>query len=298
MKRTLSFILALCITVTAFAFTASAQSSYSPEVGDGYISFDFNVIQGGIVNNLPNANIQKNVTIEGVSAVKITPTPGSASGAAINLDCHKLGDFTAKVEIPKYKYVGVTYYYDTDNPTFDGNLRFRYLPGSTKAVSEKWADSTEGIVTNKWAEAIFNFSDVTLSPNALKNHLQQVHLRPFGDTDSTTLSEDDVIYIARYTFYEKNPNPNASTKLSFYKAHLDAVGEDGKVYSDNVAVATVESAMLHNAVHKYVLCDSTKLSKKSVAHIYNLKKCDALITGKNDTLAAERIARICNIIFA
>ncbi len=230
MKRTLSLLLALCMTVTAFAFTASAQSSYSPEVGDGYISFDFNIIQGGIVNNLPNANIQKNVTIEGVSAVKITPTPGSASGAAINLDCHKLADFASKVEIPKYKYVGVTYYYDTDNPTFDGNLRFRYLPGSTKAVSEKWADSTEGIVTNKWAEAIFNFSDVALSPNAPKNHLQQVHLRPFGDTDSTTLSEDDVIYIARYTFYEKNPNPNASTKLSFYKAHLDAVGEDGKVF--------------------------------------------------------------------
>ena len=230
MKRILSVFLALCITVSVFAFTVSAQDKYSPEVGDGYISFDFNVIQGGIVNNLPNATIQKNVTIEGVSAVKITPTPSTASGAAINLDCHKLGDFAAKVEIPKYKYVGVTYYYDTDNPGFDGNLRFRYLPGSTKAVSEKWAESSQKIVTNSWTEAVFNFSEVTLSPSALKNHLQQVHLRPFGDTDSTTLSENDVIYIAKYTFYEKNPDPNAKTKLSFHKAHLDAVGEDGKVF--------------------------------------------------------------------
>lgn len=89
---------------------------------------------------------------------------------------------------------------------------------------------------------------------------------------------------------------NISVDYAFISC--DAIGEDGEVYSDNVAVATVESAILHNAVHKYVLCDSTKLGKKSVAHIYNLKKCDALITGKNDTLAAERIARICNIIFA
>ncbi len=75
------------------------------------------------------------------------------------------------------------------------------------------------------------------------------------------------------------------------------IDEDGEVYSDNVAVATAESAILHNAVHKYVLCDSTKLGKKSVAHIYNLNNCDTLITGKNDTLATEALACICNIIF-
>lgn len=78
----------------------------------------------------------------------------------------------------------------------------------------------------------------------------------------------------------------------------DAIDEDGEVYSDNVAVATAESAILHNAKHRYVLCDSTKLGKKSVARIYNLKNCDALITGHNDTLVTEALSCSCNIIFA
>ncbi len=88
-----------------------------------------------------------------------------------------------------------------------------------------------------------------------------------------------------------------SINVDYAFISCDAIDEDGEVYSDNVAVATAESAILHNAVHKYVLCDSTKLGKKSVAHIYNLKNCDALITGKNDTLAAESLACMCNIIF-
>lgn len=77
----------------------------------------------------------------------------------------------------------------------------------------------------------------------------------------------------------------------------DAIDDSGEVYSDNVAVATAESAILRNAKHKYILCDSTKLGKKSVAHIYNLKSCDALITGQNDTLVAESLAHSCNVIF-
>lgn len=88
-----------------------------------------------------------------------------------------------------------------------------------------------------------------------------------------------------------------SINVDYAFISCDAIDEDGEVYSDNVAVATAESAILHNAVHKYVLCDSTKLGKKSVAHIYNLKNCDALITGKNDTLDTEALACICNIFF-
>ena len=43
----------------------------------------------------------------------------------------------------------------------------------------------------------------------------------------------------------------------------DAIDDDGEVYSDNIAVAAVESAVLKNAKRKYVLCDSSKLGKRS-----------------------------------
>ncbi|MBE6705103.1 MAG: hypothetical protein E7583_07570 [Ruminococcaceae bacterium] len=229
MKRTLSLLLCALMTISVFTFTASAQIK-EPGVGEGYISLDFNVIQGGVVNSRPTATITKNIDKAGVSAVQVVPTPDTADGAAITLDCHKVDSLAQKVEIPKYKFVGVTYYYDTDNPTFKGKMKFRYLPGNTKATGDIWRESTQDVVTGKWAEAIFNFSDVKLSENAINPWLQQVHFRPFGDTDATTLTKDDVIYIARYTFYEKNPDPNAKTKISFHKGNPGAVGEDGKIF--------------------------------------------------------------------
>ena len=70
----------------------------------------------------------------------------------------------------------------------------------------------------------------------------------------------------------------------------DAIDDDGEVYSDNIAVAAVESAK-----HKYVLCDSSKLGKRSIAHIVNLRECDALITGKSDSAVADKLAYSVNV---
>lgn len=75
----------------------------------------------------------------------------------------------------------------------------------------------------------------------------------------------------------------------------DAIDDDGEVYSDNIAVAAVESAVLKNAKRKYVLCDSSKLGKRSIAHIVNLKECDALITGKSDSSVADKLAYSVNV---
>ena len=70
---------------------------------------------------------------------------------------------------------------------------------------------------------------------------------------------------------------------------------DGEVYSDNIAVAAVESAVLKNAKRKYVLCDSSKLGKRSIAHIINLRECDALITGTSDSSVAEKLSYSINV---
>lgn len=52
-----------------------------------------------------------------------------------------------------------------------------------------------------------------------------------------------------------------STKVDYSFISCDAIDDDGNVYSDNLAVATVESAIISNAKHRYVLCDSSKLGK-------------------------------------
>ncbi|MBR5309060.1 MAG: S-layer homology domain-containing protein [Clostridia bacterium] len=229
MKKLLSLILSLTLLASVFVFTAFAADGQ--EVGDGYISFDASALKIDNVSGKLNSRVESGVTFEGKTAVKITPTPNTAESAILAMDCHRIASYGAKVEIPKYKYVGVTYYYDTDNPTYNGKLMFRYLAGNTKATGDVVRESTQNIVANEWTEAFFNFSDVNLSANAVQNHLQQVHFRPFGTKNPAELSSDDVFYVAKYTFYEKNPDPNAKTTLAFYKNNPDVFGDGEKIFS-------------------------------------------------------------------
>lgn len=79
----------------------------------------------------------------------------------------------------------------------------------------------------------------------------------------------------------------------------DAIDNDGIVYSDNLSVATVESAVLQNAKKKYILCDSTKFGRKSIARIADLSECTAVITGSESLCVTENLKyRGINIIFA
>ena len=78
-------------------------------------------------------------------------------------------------------------------------------------------------------------------------------------------------------------------KVDYAFISCDAIDDDGAVYSDNLSVATVENAIISNAKQKFVLSDSTKLGKKSVARIVSLKSCNALITTQGESMAPQGI---------
>jgi DeoR/GlpR family transcriptional regulator of sugar metabolism len=79
----------------------------------------------------------------------------------------------------------------------------------------------------------------------------------------------------------------------------DAIDDDGIVYSDNLSVATVENSILQTAKKKYILCDSTKFGKKSIARIADLSECTAVITGSESLCVMENLKnRGIDIIFA
>ncbi len=226
-RRFLALMLAVLMAVSAMTMYTQAEEAakYAPEVGDGYISFDYAQVTGGVVNRQTNANWEK-VTFEGKSAVKVVPTPETAQANTLTMDCWSLAGYEAKVEVPKYKYVGVTYYYDTDEPNFDGQMVFNMLTGSTKALKASASVKSETpIVTKQWAEAIFSFSGkYVINPDSDKPYINQVHFSPYGSGTLSTLTSDDVMYIAKYTFYEKNPDPNAVQTVEFRKGNPDAVG--------------------------------------------------------------------------
>ena len=223
-KRTATLLLAILMLLSVIGAPVFAEGEVT--VTDGAISFDFNAVTGGIVNRKSTATVTKNVEFEGKTAVKFVPTPDTDEAATnpIILDCWSLANYTDKVEVPKYKYVGVTYYYATGNPSYSGSLKFSILPGNTGAASGT-IYSTEEIVTNAWTEAIFPFgTSVGINESAEKKYINQVHFYPFGETKASNVTADDVIYVAAYTFYENNPGPTVTYTASFYAADPDATG--------------------------------------------------------------------------
>ena len=225
MKRILTAILVSLIAVSAFTFCVNAQQAekYQPEAGDGYLSFDYSQICNGTVNSTPTATITKNVQFDGRNTVKIVPNPTDGGNTRISLDSYGLGNYASKIEVPKYKYLGVTYYYDTDKPTYEGRSMWRILPGSTKVTNEYLASSTDAVKTKQSVEIIIPFGGMKIN-DVEKKWITQAHFRPFGETHAQSLTEKDVIYVEKFTFYEKNPDPNARGTIMFDKSVPEARG--------------------------------------------------------------------------
>ncbi len=78
----------------------------------------------------------------------------------------------------------------------------------------------------------------------------------------------------------------------------DTIDSRGVVYSDNLAVASAERAVLANAKQKYILCDTSKFGRSSIARITSLSECDGLITCSMPRSIAEDYRVYTNIIYA
>ena len=78
----------------------------------------------------------------------------------------------------------------------------------------------------------------------------------------------------------------------------DAIDGSGEVFSDNLSVATAEKAILLCARHRYIVCDSSKLGKTSIARITSLKDCDGLITGASEVESTLRYRTLTDVLYA
>ena len=78
----------------------------------------------------------------------------------------------------------------------------------------------------------------------------------------------------------------------------DTIDSNGVVYSDNLAVASAERAVLANARQKYILCDASKFGRSSTARITTLSECDGLITCNVPRIMAEDYREMTGILYA
>lgn len=89
----------------------------------------------------------------------------------------------------------------------------------------------------------------------------------------------------------------STLSLDYAFISCDAIDSRGVIYSDNLAVATSEQAVLNSAKHKYILCDSSKLGKTAVARISRLEDCDGLITCRASRGISESFRALTEIIY-
>ncbi len=227
MKKTMklaAFLLAVTTLLTT-AFFVSAADAYEPEIGDGYVTFDYSRVFTSICDNKKSAKVEKDVAFEGKTAIKVTPTPDINDAGWINLDGGGEMSKSKLVTLPDYKYVTMEYYYDTKSPKYDGNLAFRYL-GTGLGGKVVEVASAEKIVVGAWATATFDFGGkIEDKVNSEIGYLTQTHFLPFGKTNPTVLTSEDVLYVSKITFSKNNPEADKPHEVEFTKGNPDAEGD-------------------------------------------------------------------------
>ena len=108
-RRIMSLAFAVLMLVSCMSFVNGEGESASFELGDGYLKINYSDVYNGICDNKQTAATEKNVEFEGKKALKVTPTPNEALSNNVILDSWSFDKFEAKVEVPRYKYVTVTY---------------------------------------------------------------------------------------------------------------------------------------------------------------------------------------------
>ncbi len=201
-------------------------SDYEP------ISVPYGTITKGICNGMHSAKVEMNVSFEGKTAVKVTPTPDINDASAVNLDNYGI---TSKVKINSgvYKYVVVDYYYDSADPSFTGKMRINMIKPSMQA------ESLTPVVTGKWAQAVFRFPSTPAIKEAAAD-VAQFHFYPYNTTNPTQLNAKDVMYISDFTFYATNPDKDATYELEFKSEDPDVTGTPVPVvnakYGDEIKI--------------------------------------------------------------
>ena len=104
MRKILSGILAVLMTVTAISFTVAAQETQESSPDELVISYT--KIQKGNVDRKIKANVDATATDpEKGNVVKISPIPDTAEAGGVNIDGYGLASH--KIDVTKYNYLSV-----------------------------------------------------------------------------------------------------------------------------------------------------------------------------------------------
>lgn len=261
-NRILSLVLAVMCMITTIPFTSFA-------VGAAEVEYTFRILDANDISEFEDSwTSQGTYTISGVNVVdtvfygqsvkaysktgdKIIATRDDLTKDDYHLNLYSYDeekDSSGKVvRMYDAQYVAVEYYYDTtERDTSDrfgsdlaGNvMRFTansyYENGTKKYIDTSKAEaceSTEPIVENQWATAVFNLKDAVNSPELFAYNdadtytMGQWMLYLFGYNAGQQMFKGDVFYVKNISFCSYDPSnpPNEDREVIFYLTQNDYV---------------------------------------------------------------------------
>ncbi|MBR5307488.1 MAG: S-layer homology domain-containing protein [Clostridia bacterium] len=154
----------------------------------------------GIADKKQTASVEK-VEIDGVKALKVVPTPSTAQVKEVRLDCFGLTYSSA--ELKGTKYLTVKYKYENTSD-LNAKMKIQFFTGGGGLSKSVSAEATDVVKVGGWNYALF---DMTAFNNALvEGTVAQFHFWPFGGLNAETLSPNQTLYLADFTFYNKAPD--------------------------------------------------------------------------------------------
>ncbi len=271
MKKIITLALSVLMLASCFSFTYSVSAQ-----NDGVMfSFNYQEKNNGVVDRKQTATVEK-VEIDGVKALKVTPSPETALEKEVRLDCWSL-DYSAD-QMKGVKYLTVKYRLDGKAPA-EKPMRLQFLKGKGGLSGSKVFNSTENIKSDGWQIAVFDISainDILVFEEGKK--ITQFHMYPYGQgVDVNGMTKDQVMYISDFTFYNKAPEI-AGIKLP------EVTGKEA-TSTTPPAPAVTEKTETKQEVDK----NASKGDENGLLFSFNYgEKCNGVVDGKK-TATTEKV---------
>jgi len=227
LRKILSGMLAVMMTMSAFILTAGAQEAAeteAPAPNPDELVIHYSKIQKNNVDRKVKANVDAAYSDPDMGAVvKISPVPDTTEAGAVAIDGYGLDNLG--IDVTKFNYVSMEYKFVSD---FNGDVKpyINFLPGTAKVLAKTAkVDANETLKKNEWSTLTFNMGSL-VKPivNDGKQFLTQLHFYPFGTITPSSFEATDYILIRNVTFSKDNPNGDVYYTATFESGDKDAVG--------------------------------------------------------------------------
>ncbi len=221
---TMRFFLRTMTCAAIFALVMSIFTvCYANDVPEPIFTIKYGELCNGTVDKKDVGEITVKHTDGDNVCVKLVPNTNNPESSILLLDCYS---FSFKgTELAKAKYLSVKYkYISPDGNVPDDKMTIRIMKNGNALDASTYFTAKKKLTTGEWAYAYFDLAEI-YGKVKTDGTFKQLHLYPFGmNTKLTSLPEGTEMLISDISFYEENPDVNATYEISFAKGEPMAQG--------------------------------------------------------------------------